>query len=51
MFLRCAPECIDVSFAKAVLTVYKNVERVPADPSVASDVVESIRAALKIKAT
>ena len=47
MFARCAPRCIDAKFAAAVLSVYADSKRVPADPAVADDVVERVRSALE----
>ena len=47
VFARCAPRCIDTKFAAAVLSVYADSKRVPADPAVADDVVERVRRALE----
>ena len=47
VFARCAPRCIDAKFTEAVLSVYADSKRVPADPAVADDVVERVRSALE----
>lgn len=47
VFIRCAPGCIDSKFARTVMSIYKSAERVPVDPAVPIDVIETVCTALR----